>query len=326
MFVDYTKITVKAGDGGKGCMSFRREKYVPYGGPSGGDGGKGGDVLLQAGSNINTLIDLRYQKTYKAERGRHGEGSKKTGKCGNDRVIRVPVGTIIKKDGEVIGDLIEDNQTIIIARGGRGGRGNARFATPTDRAPRRFEHGEKGEENFFELELKILADVGLVGYPNAGKSTLLSVISAAKPKIADYPFTTLTPHIGIVKYKEFKSFSVADIPGLIEGAHEGKGLGIRFLKHIERTKILVVLVESVKENPQKEYENLLKELELYNKKLLERPRIFVVSKIDIAQGKRKKLDITIPQVEISSVTGKGLQKLKNTIWSELEKVNEEEEI
>ena len=325
MFIDYTKITVKAGDGGNGCLSFRREKYVPLGGPNGGDGGKGGDVILEANSNINTLIDLRYHRSYKAERGRHGEGSNKSGKSGKDRIIKVPVGTVVKKGGKVIGDLIENDRMLVVARGGRGGRGNARFATPTNRAPRKHEKGEKGEEALLELELKILADVGLVGYPNAGKSTLLSVISAAKPKIADYPFTTLEPMVGIVKYKDYKSFSVADIPGLIEGAHKGKGLGIRFLKHIERTKILAFLIESTKENPREEYEALLRELELFNKKLLERPRIFVSTKIDSASDERRKIDAAIPAVEISSVTGKGLKKLKDVFWREIDKVKKEEE-
>jgi len=306
-------------------MSFRREKYVPLGGPDGGDGGEGGDVIFKADSNLTTLLDLRYRRSYKAERGMHGEGSNKTGKSGDDLVVKVPVGTIIKKDGEITGDLAAEGQRIVVARGGKGGRGNARFATSTNRAPRRHEPGERGEEAELELELKILADVGLVGHPNAGKSTLLSVISAAKPKIADYPFTTLTPMMGIVRYKGYKSFSVADIPGLVEGAHAGKGLGIRFLKHIERTKVLLFLIESVSDNPQKEYEALRKELELFDKRLLEKPGIFVFSKTDIRQPERKKISVEIPVVEISSVSGKGISKLKDTIWQELEKVKHEEE-
>ena len=325
MFIVYVKIKVKAGDGGNGCLSFRREKYVPLGGPDGGDGGKGGDIIIEADSNINTLIDLRYHKSYKAERGKHGEGNNKTGRSGKDRVIKVPVGTIIKKNGILIGDLTEDCQRVVVAIGGRGGKGNARFATSTNRAPRKFEKGQKGEEAFIELELKILADVGLVGYPNAGKSTLLSVISAAKPKIADYPFTTIEPMVGIVKYRDYKSFSVADIPGLIEGAHKGKGLGIKFLKHIERTKVLLFLIESIKENPYSEYSSLLKELELFNNKLVKKPRILVLTKVDITPFRKKIFDVDIPVVEISSVTGKGLKKLKDIIWSELVKTKGKEE-
>ncbi|RKY87904.1 GTPase ObgE [candidate division KSB1 bacterium] len=325
MFIVYVKIKVKAGDGGNGCLSFRREKYVPLGGPDGGDGGKGGDIIIEADSNINTLIDLRYHKSYKAERGKHGEGNNKTGRSGKDRVIKVPVGTIIKKNGILIGDLTEDCQRVVVAIGGRGGKGNARFATSTNRAPRKFEKGQKGEEAFIELELKILADVGLVGYPNAGKSTLLSVISAAKPKIADYPFTTIEPMVGIVKYRDYKSFSVADIPGLIEGAHKGKGLGIKFLKHIERTKVLLFLIESIKKNPYSEYSSLLKELELFNNKLVKKPRILVLTKVDITPFRKKIFDVDIPVVEISSVTGKGLKKLKDTIWSELVKTKGKEE-
>ena len=245
MFIDEAKIYVKGGDGGKGCVSFRREKYIPRGGPDGGDGGEGGDVIITADRNLHTLIDLRYQQHYRADRGGHGEGSNKHGKDGGDCRIRVPVGTIIKDtDTELIlEDLNEDGKSLIAAKGGRGGKGNTRFKSSTNRAPRRAQKGLPGEEKWLYLELKLLADISIIGFPNAGKSTLISKISAAKPKISDYPFTTLTPNLGVVRVGDYKSFVVADIPGLIEGAYKGKGLGIRFLKHIERTKILLHLID-----------------------------------------------------------------------------------
>ncbi|HEX9006044.1 MAG TPA: GTPase ObgE, partial [Bacteroidota bacterium] len=236
-FVDVARIHVKAGDGGAGCVSFRREKYIPKGGPDGGDGGRGGSVIIKANRHLTTLLDFQYKREYKAQRGVHGLGSRKTGRSGEDIVLQVPVGTVIRnaETGEVVADLLHDGDEIVPAHGGRGGRGNAAFATSTDQAPRRYEVGAEGEEAELELELKLLADAGLVGFPNAGKSTLISVISAARPKIADYPFTTLVPNLGIVRVGEGAAFVVADIPGLIEGAHSGKGLGIQFLRHIERT-------------------------------------------------------------------------------------------
>ena len=248
MFIDEAKIRVKAGDGGNGCMAFRREKFVPRGGPSGGDGGKGGDIWMESSERHNTLVHFRFNPEYKAERGRHGEGAKKTGRDGEGIVLKVPVGTIVYDEdtGEIVHDFSRPDERVVIARGGRGGRGNAQFATSTHQAPREHEEGRPGEERNFRLELKLLADVGLVGYPNVGKSTLISRISAARPKIADYPFTTLEPNLGVVltgdKGKE-ESFVVADIPGLIEGAHEGSGLGMQFLRHIERTRVLAHLVE-----------------------------------------------------------------------------------
>src|SRR3989337_1963612 len=244
-FVDEGKIYVKSGRGGKGCVSFRREKFVPRGGPNGGDGGNGGSVILIARQNMSSLLDHRYKQHYKAENGEHGRGKDQHGKNAPTLLVPVPVGTVVKDffTGEILGDLTEDGDTLVVAKGGRGGRGNARFATPTNRAPRYAEPGEEAEERTLLLELKLLADVGIIGFPNAGKSTLISRISAARPKIADYPFTTLIPNLGVVSYNEGKTFVVADIPGLIKGAHEGTGLGIKFLRHIERTKVLIHLID-----------------------------------------------------------------------------------
>src|SRR5947199_1786514 len=269
MFIDEAKIRVKAGGGGNGCVAFRREKYVPRGGPSGGDGGKGGDIYMESSERHNTLVHFRFNPEYKAQRGRHGEGANKTGREGEDIILKVPVGTILYDDetGEKIHDFSHPDERIVVARGGRGGRGNARFATSTHQAPREHEDGRPGEERVYRLELKLLADVGLVGYPNVGKSTLISRISAAKPKIADDPFTTLEPNLGVVqigKREEGDSFVVADIPGLIEGAHEGAGLGIQFLKHIERTRLLVHVLDvseaSGRPDPVEEVEVIMAEL------------------------------------------------------------------
>jgi GTP-binding protein len=293
-FVDYVKIYVKAGDGGRGCVSFRREKYVPKGGPDGGDGGKGGDVIIRASSELHTLLDHRYQKTYKAKRGEHGKGSKMKGKDGEDLIIQVPIGTVVKDadSEEILADLDEDGKDLIVARGGKGGLGNAHFATPINQTPRYAQPGQKGEEKWIILELKLLADVGLIGLPNAGKSTLISIISSARPKIADYPFTTLTPVLGVVKYKDYQSFVVADIPGLIEGAHKGAGLGHQFLRHVERTSILLHLVDVsdyLQSDPVGDFEKIQKELELYNPELINKPFAVVGTKIDIAyEGKRLK--------------------------------------
>ncbi len=339
MFIDEAKIRVKAGDGGNGCMAFRREKFVPRGGPSGGDGGKGGDVIMESSERHNTLIHFRFNPEYKAQRGRHGEGSNKTGREGVDVLLKVPVGTIVYDDetGEKVFDFSERDQRIVIARGGRGGRGNARFATSVHQAPREHEPGRPGEEHTYRLELKLLADVGLVGYPNVGKSTLISRISAARPKIADYPFTTLEPNLGVVAVGEAKdevSFVVADIPGLIEGAHTGAGLGTQFLRHIERTRLLVHLVDvsdsSGRTDVTKDVEVIIGELGSFGAHLEEKPMIMVASKIDVANKDRlaklkrycKKQKIEL--YEISAVTGKGIEELKYAVADAVEKLREKE--
>jgi GTP-binding protein len=327
MFIDQATITVKAGQGGNGVVSFRREKFIPKGGPDGGNGGRGGSVILRADRQLTTLMDFRYKRRYIARDGAHGMGSNKTGSSADDVVVRVPAGTIVMDDatGEVYADLIDDKDQIVIAQGGRGGRGNAEFATSTDQAPRRATQGEAGEEKIIQLELKLLADVGLVGFPNAGKSTLISVISAAKPKIADYPFTTLIPNLGIVYYGEYKSFVVADMPGLIEGAHKGKGLGTQFLRHIERTRVLVFLIDCTDENPKEQYKVLLHEMKSHNAEMIKKPQIVTITKMDIAdetiKKKIKKLTIGrgIPVIPISSATGEGLKDLTDIIWKKLSK-------
>jgi GTP-binding protein len=334
MFIDEATIRVKAGDGGNGCLAFRREKFVPRGGPSGGDGGKGGDVIMESSERHNTLVHFRFNPEYNAERGRHGEGSNKTGREGGDITLKVPVGTIVydEETGDKVWDFSKPDERIVIAQGGRGGRGNARFATSTHQAPREHEEGRPGEERVFRLELKLLADVGLVGYPNVGKSTLISRISAARPKIADYPFTTLQPNLGVVAVGDKKdeiSFVVADIPGLIEGAHEGAGLGTQFLRHIERTRLLVHLVDvsdaSGRSDVVKDVEVILGELDSFGARLGEKPMLMVASKIDAANKqkltklkqfcKKNKLDL----FPISAVTGEGIEKLK---WAMAEKVEE----
>ncbi|HNR68501.1 MAG TPA: GTPase ObgE [bacterium] len=313
-FIDSARIFIKAGDGGNGCLAFRREKYVPKGGPSGGDGGRGGDVIVIADEHIHTLLDFKYQQNYAAQRGQHGEGDNKTGKNGQDVIIRLPVGTIVRdtKEGVVLVDMIEDGQQAIIATGGRGGRGNARFATPTNRAPRYHEPGYPGQEREIELELKLLADIGLVGLPNAGKSTLLARISAARPKIADYPFTTLVPHLGLVRVDDV-SFVVADIPGLIEGAHTGKGLGTQFLRHIERTRAIAVLLDATSEQLQDDYSTLVQELRSYNQDLVKKPRIIVYSKIDLLTSELEPLPAEligdVPSLQISAVSGENIDLL-----------------
>lgn len=320
-FVDYTKIYVKAGDGGRGCVAFRREKYVPRGGPSGGDGGRGGHIIFRASRELNTLLDLRYQREYKAERGQHGMGKKMHGKNGEDRIIPVPVGTIIKDADteEMLADLDSEGVETIIAKGGRGGQGNAHFATPTRQAPKFAQPGEEGEEKDLVIELKLLADVGLIGLPNAGKSTLISVISSARPKIADYPFTTLTPNLGVVKLKDFRSFVVADIPGLIEGAHKGAGLGFQFLRHVERTSLLLHLVDASDmpdSDPVEDLKKINKELELYSSKLLKKTQAVVGTKTDIAIEKNRLRKLArycksknIDFFPVSAVIGKGIKEL-----------------
>ena len=338
MFIDSATIRVKAGDGGNGCLAFRREKFVPRGGPSGGDGGKGGDVIMESSERHNTLVHFRFNPEYKAERGRHGEGSNKTGREGANVTLKVPVGTIVYDDetGETVWDFSRPDERIVIAHGGRGGRGNARFATSTHQAPREHEDGQPGEERVLRLELKLLADVGLVGYPNVGKSTLISRISAARPKIADYPFTTLQPNLGVVAVGDKKneiSFVVADIPGLIEGAHEGAGLGTQFLRHIERTGLLVHLVDvsesSGRPDVVKDAEVILGELDSFGAHLAEKPMIMVASKIDIASRgklarlrqycKKQKLEL----FAISAVSGEGIEKLKYAMADKVKAMREE---
>jgi GTP-binding protein len=335
LFLDYAKIYIKSGDGGNGCVSFRREKFVPKGGPNGGDGGKGGDIVFKATSQISTLIDLRYKTHYKAQRGQHGQGGDKTGKSGRDEVILVPVGSIVKdfETGEMMGELLKDGEEIAVLKGGRGGKGNTHFKTSTNQAPRTALPGEKGEERTVIIELKLIADVGLVGFPNAGKSTLISKISSARPKIADYPFTTLVPNLGIVQYREYDSFVVADIPGIIEGASSGKGLGYQFLRHIERTRLLLFLVDAAKledeENLLADYDVLLNELENYEANLLDKPRIICFTKIDaITEDLKERLQglkTGIDTIMISSITGENLDKLKDMVWKKLEEEKEKEE-
>jgi GTP-binding protein len=337
MFIDEATIRVKAGDGGNGCLAFRREKFVPRGGPSGGDGGRGGDVVMESSERHNTLVHFRFNPEYKAERGRHGEGSNKTGRDGEGVVLKVPVGTIVydADSGEKVYDFSRADETVVIARGGRGGRGNAQFKTSTHQAPREHEDGRPGEERTLRLELKLLADVGLVGYPNVGKSTLISRISAARPKIADYPFTTLQPNLGVVLVGDAPneiSFVVADIPGLIEGAHEGAGLGTQFLRHIERTRLLVHLVDvsdaSGRSDPVKDFEVIMGELASFGAKLESKPMILVASKCDVANktklsklkrfARTNKLDL----YPISAVTGEGVDKLKYAMAEKVEEVRD----
>jgi len=322
MFIDEVRILVKAGDGGNGCLAFRREKFVPRGGPSGGDGGRGGDVILVSSEHENTLLKFRYNPEHKAERGRHGEGSNRTGADGQSLEVRVPVGTVVydESTGARLYDFTHPGERFTVASGGRGGKGNARFATSTHQAPTEHEPGRPGEERRLRLELKLLADVGLVGFPNAGKSTLISRVSAARPKIADYPFTTLEPNLGVVELPDYRSFVVADIPGLIEGAHEGHGLGIQFLRHIERTRLLVHLVdvsEASGRDPVQDFETVMDELASFSRDLFSKPMLVVASKMDVAQDPARVLALRLhvaergmAYFEISSATGLGIEKLK----------------
>lgn len=320
-FVDQVKVYVKAGNGGRGCVSFRREKYIPKGGPDGGDGGRGGHIILKAKEDINTLLDIRYQQFYRAENGQHGKGKDMHGRNGKDRIIPVPVGTVIKEaeSGEILYDLTENNEAYTAARGGKGGLGNAYFKRATRQAPRFAQPGETGEEKTLLLELKLLADVGLIGLPNAGKSTLISSLSSARPKIADYPFTTLTPVLGVVRYGNFKSFVIADIPGLIEGAHKGSGLGFQFLRHVERTSVLVHLVdisEATEGDPVVHFKKINKELEQYDPHLMKKPQVVAGTKLDI-KGDGEKLDRLSSYCKdrhydffpICAITGAGLKEL-----------------
>jgi GTP-binding protein len=335
MFIDEVRIRVKAGDGGNGCLAFRREKFVPRGGPSGGDGGRGGDVFMAASTHHNTLLHFRFNPEHTAERGRHGEGSNRSGREGKSIELPVPVGTVVydADTGDLLHDFTQAGDRFLIAKGGRGGRGNQHFATATHQAPTEHEPGHLGEAKYLRLELKLLADVGLVGFPNAGKSTLISRISAARPKIADYPFTTLEPNLGVVSVED-QTFVVADIPGLIEGAHLGHGLGVQFLRHIERTRLLVHLVdvsENTGRDPVQDFQVVMAELEGFRQDMLQKPMFLVASKIDVAQdtGRIEVLRAlaaskNLPFFEISSVTGLGIEALKYAMAQVIAKPAEEE--
>jgi GTP-binding protein len=333
MFIDFAEILIKSGNGGKGAVTFRREKYVPKGGPSGGNGGKGGDVILEAHHNLSTLLDFRYKKHYTAENGDQGASGLKDGSNGADVIIKVPVGTVVKDavSGEVLFDLSKDKMRVVAAKGGKGGKGNSNFATATRQTPRFAEPGIKGQEKRIVLELKLIADVGLVGFPNAGKSTLISTISAARPKIADYPFTTLEPNLGIVNYRDYQGFTVADIPGIIEGASEGKGLGHKFLRHIERTGILLFLIDITSDDYQRDYKILLNELKTYSTELAQKKKIVALSKADLADeeeikklAKKKIRNTDAPVIVFSAATGYGLTNLLDKLWEFIHNGEEEE--
>jgi GTPase len=323
-FIDYVKFNSRSGHGGAGCLHFHREKFIQKGGPDGGNGGRGGHVILKGNDQLWTLLHLKYRKHVMAENGGGGEAQNMTGADGKDEIIEVPLGTVAKRaeTGEVVGEINEHGQEFILTPGGRGGKGNTFFATATKQAPQYAQPGEPGKDEWIILELKLLADVGLVGFPNAGKSTLLSVVSAAKPKIADYPFTTLTPNLGVVQYRENLSFVMADIPGIIEGAAEGRGLGIRFLRHIERNSLLLFLIPADSKDIRNEYDILLNELRKYNPELLDKKRILAVSKADLLDEElrteiEKELPADLPSVFISSVTQQGIVDLKDLIWKNL---------
>jgi GTP-binding protein len=332
MFVDEARIHVAAGGGGNGCVAFRREKYVPRGGPSGGDGGNGGSIYLESTAHLNTLLKFRFNKEFRARRAGHGEGSNRHGKNSEDMVIQVPVGTVVYDNatGERLVDFDTEGKRFLVAKGGRGGRGNARFATATNQAPRRADPGTPGEERDMRLELKLLADVGLVGFPNVGKSTLISRLSAARPRIADYPFTTLEPSLGVVAVDEEDSFVMADIPGLIAGAHEGKGLGDRFLKHVERTRLLLHLIDVAEfsgRDPIEDYHVIVRELESFSPVVARKPMLMVASRVDAAGDSNRLFTLREfcrgqkrPLYEISSVTGEGLEELKRAAWAMLQEV------
>jgi GTP-binding protein len=321
MFIDRAVVKVSAGSGGSGVSSFRREKFVPKGGPDGGDGGQGGSVFVRADSNLATLLDYRYQSIWKAERGLNGKHKNMTGRSGADLTLPVPPGTEVRDadSHELLGELVKAGDQLLVARGGRGGRGNQHFATPTHQSPREWEPGGKGEERTLELVLKLIADVGFLGEPNAGKSTLLSVISAARPKIADYPFTTLEPHLGVVGLSDHRSFVAADIPGIIEGAHAGKGLGLRFLQHVERTRLIAVLVPVDSADPQRTYELLRREAEKYSAELAAKPHVVVFTKTDLLPpgAPLPTLATDVPTYAISAVTGTGVRELLEGLWRAL---------
>jgi GTPase len=328
MFIDRVVVRVKAGTGGSGASSFRREKFVPMGGPDGGDGGRGGDVIVRGDRNLTTLLDYTYRDSWEAERGEHGMGSNRTGRSAEDVVLPVPAGTVIRdaQTSEFVGEILEDGQELVVARGGRGGRGNSAFASATHQAPREWEPGREGEAKTLELELKLIADVGLVGQPNAGKSTLLSVISKARPKIADYPFTTLTPNLGVVPLSDHRTYVVADIPGIIEGAHEGKGLGLQFLRHIERTRVLAFLIPIDAMDWQAEYDQLRSEVAAYSEELAQKPHCVVFTKMDLLG------ETFLPAIEapgafgvyaVSAVARTGLDDLLEAWWTEVQSVKAE---
>ena len=336
-FLDRAKILVKGGDGGNGVTAFRREKFVPRGGPSGGDGGRGGSVFMEATDQLNTLLQFRFNPEFRAERGSHGEGDKRSGRDGEDRIVMVPVGTLVTDadTDELFHDFSIVGERAVIARGGRGGRGNAQFATSTNRAPRHHEDGEPGEVRSLQLELKLIADVGLVGFPNAGKSTLISRISAARPKIADYPFTTLEPHLGVVAYGDEGSYVVADIPGLIEGAHEGVGLGLEFLRHVERTKFLVHVIDvsSTGRDPIDDFLTISRELELYKADLLSKPQMVAASKMDAVDDAARVESLRefckgrgLEMYEISAVTGQGIDALVRALGAKVEQLRAENQV
>ena len=322
MFIDIVTVRVTAGTGGSGCSSFRREKFAPMGGPDGGEGGKGGDIIVRGDANLSTLLDFTYRDQWEAERGEHGMGSNKTGRSGDDIVMPVPPGTVIrnKETGERVVEILDHGQEVIVAKGGRGGKGNSFFATATHQAPREWQPGEEGQVKTLEFELKLIADIGLVGQPNAGKSTLLSVISAARPKIADYPFTTLAPNLGVVQLSDSRTFVVADIPGIIEGAHTGKGLGLKFLRHIERTRILAFLIPIDAMDWQAEYDQLRTEIKSYSEELAAKPHCVVFSKLDL-MGEDYVPEIETPGAfgmwSISAPGRQGLDVLKAAWWSKI---------
>lgn len=328
-FIDEVRLLVKAGDGGRGCVSFLREKYKPRGGPNGGDGGDGGSVIFQVDPQLNTLLDLAHRKHLRAERGEHGRGKDQHGKNGQDLTVRVPPGTLVydEERGMLLADLRTSTETVVVAKGGKGGKGNANFATPTNRAPRFAQPGLPGEERSLRLELRLLADVGLVGFPNTGKSTLISAVSAARPRIADFPFTTLTPHLGVVRYNEEKTFVMADVPGLIEGAHEGHGLGIRFLRHLSRTSVLVHLLDisDPERDPWCDYQTINRELACFDPSFLTRPQVTVVTKLDLPVTRSRLLEVRalfanhgIDLLAVSAITREGVKTLVQRIARTLE--------
>jgi GTP-binding protein len=324
VLVDQVTIDVEGGRGGAGCISFRREKYVPRGGPDGGDGGKGGDVVLVVNPHVRTLLDFRYRSSFKGERGGGGKGKNMTGASGDDCTIQVPPGTVVRDagGGEPLADMTEPGQRVTVARGGRGGRGNARFATSTDRSPRRCDDGGEGERRMLTLELKLIADVGVIGLPNAGKSTLLAAMSDARPRIADYPFTTLEPHLGLVRGDGFAAFVMADIPGLIKGAHTGKGLGLKFLRHVERTRVLVFLLDASGPDPEQDYRTLTGELSAYRASLMTKRKVVCLNKTDLAGTEGAFETDGMEALRISAKTGFGLRELKTRLMRELEEASE----
>lgn len=326
MFIDRTKIYVASGKGGNGVVSFRREKFVPKGGPDGGDGGRGGSVIIEATISMNTLADFRYQKHFRAQNGENGKGSNMTGKSGEDLFIYVPVGTIVKIDGEEVADLNSAGKRTVVARGGKGGKGNSHFTTSTKQAPTIAENGEMGEEHWVELELKMLADVGLVGLPNAGKSSLISVMTNAHPKIANYPFTTLTPVLGKVEMGFGKSYVLVDIPGIIEDAHNGTGLGDEFLRHVERTKVIAHVLDITSQDPLKDYETVKKEIEMYNSSLAGRPEVIVLNKFDLVDEEKADRIFNLFKGKtvyiVSALTRVGIEKLKESLYKEVQKAPE----